>query len=95
VTKIPERSDDYDFELPDELVAQEPSEARGGERSDARLAVLRRGTGKLEHRRFRDIGEYFQPSDVLVVNNARVVPTLLSGEDEQGRVVAAGQRHDY
>ncbi|MGH8900910.1 MAG: S-adenosylmethionine:tRNA ribosyltransferase-isomerase [Egibacteraceae bacterium] len=88
MTKTPERSDDYDFELPDELVAQEPAETRGGQRSDARLAVLHRGTGKLEHRRFRDIGEYFKPSDVLVVNNARVVPTLLSGEDEQGRVVA-------
>jgi len=79
---------DYEFDLPEGLISQEPPEARGGERSGARLAVLQRNTGGVEHRTFRDIGEYFQPSDVLVLNNARVVPTLLAGEDEDGRVVA-------
>ncbi|PJN27983.1 S-adenosylmethionine:tRNA ribosyltransferase-isomerase [Kitasatospora sp. CB02891] len=80
--------DDYTFDLPDDLVAQEPPEARGGERCDARLAVLRRGTAQVEHRSFRDIDAYFGPEDVLVLNNARVVPTLLHGEDAEGRVVA-------
>jgi S-adenosylmethionine:tRNA ribosyltransferase-isomerase len=83
-----ENPEDYDFDLPEGLVAQEPPEARGGERSDARLAVVRRGTDQVEHRVFRDIGVYFEPSDVLVVNNARVVSTLLHGEDQDGRVVA-------
>jgi S-adenosylmethionine:tRNA ribosyltransferase-isomerase len=88
VAQTAENPEDYEFDLPDELVSQEPPEARGGERSDARLAVLRRGTDQVEHRGFRDIAEYFQPSDVLVLNNARVVPTLLYGEDQDGRVVA-------
>ena len=83
-----ENPEDYDFDLPEALVSQEPPEARGGERSDARLAVVRRGTDQVEHRVFRDIGAYFEPSDVLVVNNARVVSTLLHGEDQDGRVVA-------
>jgi S-adenosylmethionine:tRNA ribosyltransferase-isomerase len=83
-----ENPEDYEFDLPGELVAQEPPEARGGQRSDARLAVLRRGTDRVEHRGFREITEYFRPSDVLVVNNARVVPTLLNGEDQEGRAVA-------
>jgi S-adenosylmethionine:tRNA ribosyltransferase-isomerase len=83
-----ENPEHYEFHLPDGLVSQEPPEARGGERSDARLAVVRRGTDLVEHRIFHEIVEYFEPSDVLVVNNARVVPTLLSGEDHEGRVVA-------
>jgi S-adenosylmethionine:tRNA ribosyltransferase-isomerase len=83
-----ERATDYDFDLPDGLVAQEPPEARGGERDDARLAVLHRRTGKVDHRTFRDLGEYLDASDVLVLNNARVVPTLLHGQDQDGRAVA-------
>jgi S-adenosylmethionine:tRNA ribosyltransferase-isomerase len=82
-----EQTQDYDFDLPGDLVAQEPPEAEGGERSDARLAVMHRHTGKVEHRSFRDLGEYLGPSDVLVLNNARVVPTLLHGEDQDGRAV--------
>jgi S-adenosylmethionine:tRNA ribosyltransferase-isomerase len=88
MTEITSNPADYEFDLPEELISQEPPEARGGERSDVRLAVLRRGTGEVEHRTFRDIGEYFRASDVLVLNNARVVPTLLEGTDEDGRVVA-------
>ncbi|MEU1287747.1 S-adenosylmethionine:tRNA ribosyltransferase-isomerase [Kitasatospora sp. NPDC005856] len=87
-SRADDNPDDYSFDLPDDLVAQEPPEARGGERCDARLAVLRRGTARVEHRSFRDIDAYFEPEDVLVLNNARVVPTLLYGEDGEGRVVA-------
>jgi S-adenosylmethionine:tRNA ribosyltransferase-isomerase len=82
-----EQAQDYEFDLPDDLVAQEPPEAGGGERSDARLAVLHRRTGRVEHCGFRDIGEYLVAPDVLVLNNARVVPTLLHGEDQDGRAV--------
>jgi S-adenosylmethionine:tRNA ribosyltransferase-isomerase len=82
-----EQAQYYDFDLPGDLIAQEPPEAVGGERSDARLAVLHRGTGEVEHRSFRDLGEYLGASDVLVLNNARVVPTLLHGEDQDGRAV--------
>jgi S-adenosylmethionine:tRNA ribosyltransferase-isomerase len=82
-----EQAKDYEFELPEHLVAQEPAEARGGQRDDARLAVLHRRTGEVEHRVFRDLGEYLGASDVLVLNNARVVPTLLHGQDQDGRTV--------
>jgi S-adenosylmethionine:tRNA ribosyltransferase-isomerase len=82
-----EQPTDYEFDLPDELIAQEPPEARGGERHDARMAVLHRRTGTIEHRVFRDLGEYLGDSDVLVLNNARVVPTLLHGQAEDGQPV--------
>jgi S-adenosylmethionine:tRNA ribosyltransferase-isomerase len=87
MTEVVPNPADFEFELPEGLISQEPPEARGGERCDARLAVLCRGTSDVEHRGFRDIGEYFRPSDALVLNNARVVPTLLDGEDENGHVV--------
>jgi S-adenosylmethionine:tRNA ribosyltransferase-isomerase len=78
---------DYDFKLPAGLVAQEPPEARGGSRDDARLAVLHRDSGEVEHRFFKDFGEYLDDADVLVLNNARVVPTLLHGHDQDGRAI--------
>jgi S-adenosylmethionine:tRNA ribosyltransferase-isomerase len=87
MSKVDEQVTDYEFSLPDELIAQEPPEARGGQRDDARLAVLHRRTGKVKHRGFRDLGEYLGASDVLVLNNARVVPTLLHGQDQDGRAV--------
>lgn len=59
----------------------EPPEARGGERCDARLAVLHREGGSVEHRVFREFGDFLTDRDVLVLNNARVVPTILHGED--------------
>lgn len=82
-----EQATDYDFDLPDDLIAQEPPEARGGQRDEVRLVVLHRSSGKVEHRGFRDLGEYLGVSDVLVLNNARVVPTLLHGQDQDGRAV--------
>ncbi|MEU8700848.1 S-adenosylmethionine:tRNA ribosyltransferase-isomerase [Streptomyces sp. NPDC048680] len=84
---MPDR-EKYAFDLPEELLAQEPPEARGGERSDARLAVLDRRSGQVAHRVFTDIVDYMRCGDVLVVNNARFVPSLLSGVDADGRVVA-------
>lgn len=79
---------DYEFELPADLTAHEPPEARGLERHDARLAVLHRADGRVEHRAFRDLGDYLRDSDVLVLNNARVVPTTLHGYDDGGQAIS-------
>lgn len=65
----------FDFHLPEELIAQSPSPHR----SDSRLMVLLRETGELEHRRFSDLTEYLRPGDVLVINDTRVRPARLIG----------------
>ena len=65
---------DFDFDLPDELIAQHPSEIRGG----SRLLVLHRDNG-LEHTMFTELGRYLQPGDLLVVNDTRVFPARLLG----------------
>lgn len=77
----------YDFTLPEDLIAQEPPEARGGERHDARLLVLDRAQDVVEHRSFGQLGTLLRPQDVLVLNNARVIPSLLYGTDAKGREV--------
>jgi S-adenosylmethionine:tRNA ribosyltransferase-isomerase len=67
----------FDYFLPPELVAQVPAI----ERDASRLLVLNRSSGRLEHRKFRDLPTYLQPGDVLVLNNSRVVPTRLHGSN--------------
>ena len=69
------RTADYDFVLPQELIAQRPTERR----DESRLLVVHRATGRLEHRRFRDLPEYFAPGDALVVNATRVLRARLLG----------------
>ena len=69
---------DFDYDLPQELIAQDPLE----DRSSSRLLVLHRETGELEHRIFHDIGEYLNPGDCLVVNNTKVIPARLMGVRE-------------
>src|SRR5512146_291236 len=71
------RTADFAFELPPEWIAQEPAR----ERDQSRLLVLRRDSGQLEHRPFRALLDYFQPGDVLVLNNSRVIPARLGGEN--------------
>ncbi len=88
MTSVAEGRAAYDFTLPDDRIAQEPPEARGGERSDARLLVLDRGRDVVEHRAFRELSSFFRPDDVLVLNNARVIPSFLRGKDTSGRDVA-------
>ncbi len=66
---------DFYYDLPEELIAQDPLERR----SDSRLMVLDRETGAWEHRHFYDIGEYLNPGDCLVINNTRVLPARLLG----------------
>ncbi len=69
------RTEDFDFALPEELIAQHPLE----QRDHSRLLVLDKHTGSIAHRRFDDILEYLQPGDVLVLNNTRVIPARLFG----------------
>lgn len=69
------RVEDFDFELPQELIAQHPSEKR----DESRLLVLHKETGKIEHRHFYDIIDYLKPDDVLVRNDSRVIPARLFG----------------
>ncbi|MDR0870554.1 MAG: tRNA preQ1(34) S-adenosylmethionine ribosyltransferase-isomerase QueA [Planctomycetaceae bacterium] len=66
---------DYDYQLPAELIAQTPMPNR----SDARMLVVDRKTGTLQHRRVRDLPEYITPKDVLVLNNTQVLPARLIG----------------
>jgi S-adenosylmethionine:tRNA ribosyltransferase-isomerase len=60
-------TDDFDYELPSELIAQEP-----GERGSSRLLVLNRETGEIEHRRFSDLNLFLKPGDVLALNDTLV-----------------------
>ena len=69
---------DFDFELPQELIAQDPLEDRSG----SKLLVLDKDTGKTEHRIFRDIVSYLNPGDCLVLNNTKVIPARLYGVKE-------------
>lgn len=69
---------DFDYELPEELIAQDPLE----DRSSSRLMVLDKSTGDVEHRTFKDILEYLRPGDCLVINNTKVIPARLYGVKE-------------
>jgi S-adenosylmethionine:tRNA ribosyltransferase-isomerase len=67
------KTSDFDYDLPPSYIAQNPAEPR----DSARLLVLDRATGELEHRVFRDIGAYLRPGDLLVANETRVIPARL------------------
>ncbi len=69
---------DFYYDLPQELIAQDPLE----DRSSSRLLVLKQGSGELEHRHFAEILEYLYPGDCLVINNTKVIPARLFGEKE-------------
>ena len=66
---------DFYFDLPQELIAQDPLE----DRSSSRLLVLDKKTGKTQHRIFKDIVEYLRPGDCLVINDTKVIPARLFG----------------
>ncbi len=70
------KTDDFDYELPEELIAQEPAALR----DQCRLVVMDRRTGALEDRIFADIVDYLRPGDLLVANETRVRPARLLGE---------------
>ena len=69
------RTTEFDYYLPPELIAQHPP----AKREDARLMVLNRKTGGIEHRQFPDLLKYFSKGDFLLLNNARVIPARLHG----------------
>lgn len=74
------RVSDYDFALPEELIAQQPVERRDG----SRLLVVHRASGTLEHRMFRDIVDYIPAGDALVVNTTKVIRARLLGTRPSG-----------
>ena len=71
---------DFNYELPEELIAQTPIEKR----DESRLMVLDRQKQTIEHKRFKDIINYLEPGDVLVRNNTKVIPARLYGKKETG-----------
>lgn len=70
------RKSDFYFDLPQELIAQDPLE----DRSSSRLLVLDKATGEVSHHVFKEIVEYLEPGDCLVLNNTKVIPARLLGE---------------
>ena len=77
--------DDYDYDLPKELIAQDPMPNR----SDSRLMVVDRTSGTIEHSHFRDLGEHLKRNDCLVFNDSKVVPAKLVGR----RALTGGRWH--
>ena len=75
---------DFSYDLPEELIAQDPLENR----SDSRLMVMDKESGEIEHRHFYDIMEYLNEGDCLVINNTKVIPARLHGvkEDTQAHI---------
>ena len=72
------KKSDFYFDLPQELIAQDPLE----DRSSSRLLVLDKATGEVSHHIFKEITDYFNPGDCLVLNNTKVIPARLLGERE-------------
>lgn len=77
------KTDDFDYELPEELIAQTPLEKR----DSSRLLILDKKTGDIEHKHFSDIIDYLEKDDILVLNNTRVLPARLIGEKEETKAV--------
>ena len=77
------RTDDFDYYLPEELIAQTPLKKR----DSSRMLVLDKETGKVEHKNFLDILDYLVPGDTLVLNDTKVIPARLIGEKEETNAV--------
>lgn len=67
---------DYDYNLPQELIAQNPL----ADRSACRLMYINKNTGEVEHHRFTDLYDFLRPGDLLVVNDSKVIPSMLTGK---------------
>ena len=72
------KTSDFNYDLPEELIAQTPLK----DRASSRLMVLDRHTGNIEHKNFRDIIDYLNPGDTLVLNNTKVIPARIFGNRE-------------
>lgn len=77
------KTSDFDYNLPEELIAQVPLK----ERDHSRLMILDRKTGNIEHKRFDDIISYLDKGDVLVINNTKVMPARIIGTKEETNAV--------
>ena len=78
------KTDDFDYELPKELIAQTPLKNR----SESKLLVMDRETGALEHKHFYDIIDYLNKGDALVINDTKVIPARIIGvKEETGAVI--------
>jgi len=87
------RKESYVYNLPEELIAQYPLEKR----NESRLLVLRKSDGNIEHRNFSNILDYLQASDLLVINNTKVIPARLLGKKTSGgkaEVFLLNHKHD-
>ena len=73
------KTSDFYYDLPKELIAQDPLE----DRSSSRLMCLNRETGEISHRHFYEIIDFLHPGDTLVINNTKVIPARLIGEKEE------------
>ena len=74
------KTSDFDYHLPESSIAQTPAEPR----DSSRLFVLHRDTGQIEHRIFRDVGDYLRAGDLLVLNQTRVIPARIYARKETG-----------
>lgn len=72
--------DEFDYNLPEELIAQHPVEPRDA----SRLLVLDKKTGDIEHTYFHQIGHYLKPGDVMVINDTKVIPARIYAQKESG-----------
>ena len=77
------KTDDFDFELPEELIAQTPLKKR----DSSKLLVLNKNTGKVIHKHFTDIIDYLKKDDVLVLNDTKVIPARIVGLKEETNAV--------
>lgn len=77
------KTDDFDYYLPEELIAQTPL----AKRDDSRLLILDKKTGEIEHKHFYDIIDYLNPNDVLVINDTKVIPARIIGIKEDTEAV--------
>ncbi len=77
----------FNFTVPKELEASAPREARGERRDQARLLVIHRKSGQIEHRRFYQIVDYLRPGDVVVLNISSTVPAALPGTTSDGQEI--------
>ena len=77
------KTDDFDYYLPEELIAQTPIKNR----DESKLLILNKETGEIEHRHFKDIIDYLAPGDVLVLNDTKVLPARLFGTKEETNAV--------
>ncbi|MBR3229207.1 MAG: tRNA preQ1(34) S-adenosylmethionine ribosyltransferase-isomerase QueA [Bacilli bacterium] len=86
------KTDDFDFYLPEELIAQTPLKKR----DSSRLLVLDKKTGEIKHKHFSDIVDYLNPGDTLVLNDTKVIPARIIGvKEETGAVIELLMLKDF